>query len=119
VQAGRGRGRWPAAIALKPRAARTIGWLTGRAGLSAMRGRERAKVSAAGGWGRLVSESERAREGAGRRWAERVGKSRAREEGGRGYGPVIGPARGEGFSFFISYFHFLFLFLLSPFFFSN
>jgi hypothetical protein len=29
VQAGRRRGRWPAAIALKPCAAREMGWLTG------------------------------------------------------------------------------------------
>jgi hypothetical protein len=40
VQARRGRGRWPAAIALKPSAAREKRWLTGGVGLSA-RERER------------------------------------------------------------------------------
>jgi hypothetical protein len=115
VQAGRGRGRWPAAIALKPCAARMIGWLTGGVSLSAVRGRERARVSAADWWGRLVSESEHAR-GAG--WRARGsrpevgregGRSRAREEGGRGYGPGIGPARGGRFLFF----YFLFSFPIS------
>jgi hypothetical protein len=107
VQAGRGRGRWPAAITLKQCAARTIGWLTGGVSLSAVCGRERARVSAAGGWGWLISESERA---CGAGWRARGsrpevgregGRSRAREEGGRGYGPAIGPARGECFSLFL------------------
>jgi hypothetical protein len=61
VQAGRRRGRWSEVTAVKPYAARAREGLTDRADLSAMRGRKRARVSAAGGWGRLVSESERAR----------------------------------------------------------
>jgi hypothetical protein len=125
VQAGRGRGRWSAAIALKPCAARTIGWLTGGVSLSAVRGRERARVTAAGRWGRLVSESERAR-GAG--WRARGSRPKGGREGGgreRGKREVAGMGResaqpgGKVSLFFISYFHFLFLFLLSPFFFSN
>jgi hypothetical protein len=62
VQAGRRRERWLAAIALKPCAAREMGWLTGGADLLAMRGCEKAMVSLAGGWGRAaVRERERAR----------------------------------------------------------
>jgi hypothetical protein len=86
VQARRRRGRWPAAITLKPCMVRKIGWLNGGAGLSAMRGRERARVSAAGGWGRAAArERELAgrsgvREGAGQRWAERGGGGRERGE---------------------------------------
>jgi hypothetical protein len=116
---GEGRGWWHAAIALKPHVARTIGWLTGGAGLSAMRGHERAKVSAASGWGRLVSESERAR-GAG--WRARGSRPEVGREGGkvasagRGRSRVWAgnrPSQGEGFSFlfliFISYFYFFYL----------
>jgi hypothetical protein len=120
VQAGMGRGRWPVAITLKPCAARTIGWLIGGAGLSAMRGRERARVSAAGGWGRAAA---RERELAGRAGARgsrpEVGQEgrggRERGERGCGYGPGIGPARGEvsPFLFLISIFYFYFFYLLS------
>jgi hypothetical protein len=80
-------------------------------------------VRLAGGVGlsaRVSAHAERAgaREGAGRRWAERGG---GRESGKR---EVAGMGRestqpGGRFLFFSSYFHFLFLFLLSPFFFSN
>jgi hypothetical protein len=41
------------------------------------------------------AERAGARKGAGRRWAERGGRSRARGERGRGCGPGIGPARGK------------------------
>jgi YD repeat-containing protein len=78
-----------------------------RGRLVSERERERARRA---GWHARGRKSEMGREG---------GKSRARGEGGRGYGPEIGPARGEGFSFFISYFYFLFLFLLSPFLLNN
>jgi hypothetical protein len=61
VQARRGRGRWPVAIALKPSAARENRWLTGGAGLSA---RERA------GWRARGSRPEMGREG-GRERGER------------------------------------------------
>ena len=75
-------------------------------------------------WGRLVSERERTRRAGWRARGSRPemgGESWARGEGGRGFGPRIGPARGKGFSFFIliSNFHFLFLFLLSPFLLNN
>jgi hypothetical protein len=122
---GRRRGWWSEVTALEPCAARKIGWLTGGAGLLAVRRRERAKVRESWRVGSGGSErgahAERAggREGAGRRWAERGGSSRARGERGREYGPEIGPARGKVSLFFISYFHFLFLFLLSPFFLNN
>jgi hypothetical protein len=114
VQARRRRGRWSEVTAVKPYAAREMEWLTGGVSLSAVRGRERARVSAAGGWGRLVSESERAR-GAG--WRARGsrpevgregGRSREREEGGCRYGPGIDPARGK-----VSLFYFLFSFPIS------
>jgi hypothetical protein len=117
VQAGRRRGRWPTAIALKSCAARKIGWLTGGAGLSAMRGRERARVSAASGWGRAaVRERELAgragaREGEGRRWAERGGGGRERgEREAAGMGQESAQPGGKGFSFFIN---FLFPFSIS------
>jgi hypothetical protein len=55
------------------------------------------------------AERAGAHEVAGRRWAERGGRSHARGERGRGYGPEIGPARGERFLFFIFYFHFFYL----------
>jgi hypothetical protein len=45
-----------------------------------------------------------ARAEAGWSWAEGGGESRARGEGGRGFGPRIGLARGKGFSLF--YFNF-------------
>jgi hypothetical protein len=44
VQAGRRRGRWSEVTALKPCVVRETGWLTGGAGLSAMRRHERARV---------------------------------------------------------------------------
>ena len=105
---------------------RETGWLTGGAGLSAMRGRERARVSAAGGWGRAAAREK-----------ELAGRAGARERKQAGGGPRGGevasagrerlrvwaenrPSQGEGFSFFlISYFYFLFLFLLSPFLLNN
>jgi hypothetical protein len=118
---GRRRGRWSEVTALEPCAARKIGWLTDGAGLSAVRGHERAKVRE--GWRVGSSDSERGahteraggREGAGRRWAERGGSSRARGERGRGYGPEIGPARGRflSFLFLIFIFYFYFFYLLS------
>jgi hypothetical protein len=119
VQAGRRRRQWLEVTTVKPYAAREIEWLTGGADLSAMRGRERARVSAAGRWGRLVSESEHAR-GAGLRargsrpeLGREGGRSRARGERGRGCGPRIGPARGEGFSFFLISIFYFYFYLLS------
>jgi hypothetical protein len=78
-------------------------------GSARQRERERARRA---GWHARGSGPEMGREG---------GESRARGEGGRGFGSRIGPARGKGFSFFIliSNFHFLFLFLLSPFLLNN
>jgi hypothetical protein len=126
VQAGRGRGRWPAAIALNACAARTIGWLTGGAGLSAMRGRERARVSAAGGWGRATARERElagqagARAEAGRRWAEMGGEVTSAGREATGMGRELAQPGGKVSPFiFISYFHFLFLFLLSPFLLNN
>jgi hypothetical protein len=84
VQAGRGRGRCPAAIALKSCAARKIGWLTSGAGLSAMRGRERARVSAAGGWGR-AAERESSRGG--------LARARKQARGGPRGGEVVSAGR--------------------------
>jgi hypothetical protein len=52
----------------------------------------------------------------------RGGRSSVRGERGRGYGPGIGPARVGKVSSFIflnDYFHFLFIFLLSPFLLNN
>jgi hypothetical protein len=123
VQAGRRRRQWLEVTTVKPYAAREIEWLTGGADLSAMRGRERARVSAAGRWGRLVSESEHAR-GAGLR------ARGSRPELGREGGEVASagrerpwvwaenrPSQGGRFLFF-SNFYFLFLFL-SPFLLNN
>jgi hypothetical protein len=77
--------------------------------VSGARARERVRVEAAGRWGQLVSGSDRAR-GVGRRWVEGGGKSRVQGGSGRGCGPEIGPARGNGFSFFFN-FQIIFLFL--------
>jgi hypothetical protein len=112
VQAGRGRGRWPAAIALNACAVRTIGWLTGGAGLSAMRGRERARVSAAGGWGRGAARE--------RELAGQAGEVTSAGREATGMGRELAQPGGKVSPFiFISYFHFLFLFLLSPFLLNN
>jgi hypothetical protein len=124
VQAGRGRGQWPAAIALKPCAVRTIGRLTTGAGLSAMRGRERARVSAAGGWGRAVArERERvlagragARTEAGRRWAERGGDVASTRREATGMGRDSAQPGGRFlllFLFLVSIFYFYLFYLLS------
>jgi hypothetical protein len=62
------------------------------------------------GWQVGSSNSERgahAREQAG--GGPRGEGDRTRGERGRGYGPEIGPARGERFLFFIFYFHFFYL----------
>jgi hypothetical protein len=115
VQAGRGRGRWSAAIALKPCAARKIWWLTGGAGLSAMRGLERASVSATGGWGRAAARERElagqagAREEAGRRWAERGGGRERGEREATGMGRESAQPGGR----FLLFFNFLFLFSIS------
>jgi hypothetical protein len=115
VQARRRRGRWSEVTAVKPYAAREMEWLTGGVSLSAVRGRERARVSAAGGWGRLVSESERAR-GAG--WRAQGSRPEVGREGGKVTSagrerPRVWagnrPSEGEGFSFFISNFYFYLL----------
>jgi hypothetical protein len=92
-------------------------WLTGGAGLSAMRRRERARVRAAGGWGRAAAR-ECAR-GAG--WRARGSRLEVDQEG-RGVTSAgrerlwvwagNWPSQGGRFLFFLI--HFLILFL--PFF---
>jgi hypothetical protein len=105
-------------ITLEPCAAREIGWLTGGASLSAMRGRERARVSAAGRWGRAATR-EREHVGragergeAGRRWAEGEGDCTRGEGEAAGMGRKLAQPGEERFLFFlifIFYFHFFYL----------
>jgi hypothetical protein len=73
--------------------------------------RQRERRARGAGWRARGSRPEVGREG---RELARAGR-----EKGRGYGPEIGPTRRRFLSFFISYFHFLFVFLLSPFFLNN
>jgi hypothetical protein len=76
--------------------------------LSAMRGRGRARVSAADGWGQAaVRESEHAgravaREEAGRRWAERGEVERAGRERPRVWAGNWPSQGGKGFFFYFS-----------------
>jgi hypothetical protein len=103
---GQGRGRWSEVTA-----ARTMGWLTGGANLSAGAVASGGEGEATDEWGRRVSGSDRAR-GVGRRWAEggvasAEGGKRPRAWAG------IGPARGrERFLFFFSFSHFYFYFYI-------
>jgi hypothetical protein len=48
---GRGRGRWPEVTAVKPYAARTVGWLTGGASLPAGAVASEGKGEVANEWG--------------------------------------------------------------------
>jgi hypothetical protein len=111
VQAGRRRGRWSEVTAVKPYTARGREWLTGEVSLSAVRGASEGEGGAAGGWGRLVSGSDRAR-GVGRRWAEGGEVASARREWPRVWAGNRPSQGGERFIFFsISIFHFYFYLL--------
>ena len=96
--------------AVKPYAAREMEWLTGGVSLSAVRGRERARVSAAGGWGRAaVRERESSRGGLARAREQAEGGPRGEGERARGEREAVVMGResahpgGEGFLFFFSF----------------